>query len=79
MFVTYTWNIWRDGNVYRMRRSDGIEVTPAPVGQLGRALGCHLILAEQYDDVLRQLIATGTAETTVTLTKGGLRQFCPAT
>jgi hypothetical protein len=75
MFTTFTWSIWRDGNVYRMRRSDGVEVTPAPVGQLARALGCHLILAEQYSDVLQQLIATGKAETTVTLLKGGLRQL----
>jgi hypothetical protein len=75
MFTTFIWSIWRDGDVYRMRRSDGVEVTPAPVGQLGRALGCHLVLAEQYDDVLRQLIATGKAETTVTLFKGGLRQL----
>jgi hypothetical protein len=75
MFTTFTWSISRDGNVYRMRRSDGVKVTPAPVGQVGKALGCHLILAEQYDDVLRQLIATGKAETTVTLLKGGLRQL----
>jgi hypothetical protein len=75
MFTTFTWNIWRDGGFYRMRRSDGIEVTPAPVAQLGRALSCHLILAEQYSDVVQQLLTTGRAETTVTVLKGGLRQF----
>lgn len=58
-----------------MRRSDGIEVTPAPRGHLGQALGGHWIDGEQYEDVLRQLAATGKAEVTVTRVKGGLRQL----
>jgi hypothetical protein len=74
MSMTYTWNIWSVGDFYRIQRNDGVEVTPAPHGQLGQALGCHLIHGEQYNDVLRQLAATGKAQITVTTLKGGLRQ-----
>ena len=75
MSVKYAWVIWREGDLYRMRRSDGVEVTPAPVGQLGRALSCHLILNEQYEDVVQQLVASWCAEVEVTLLRGGLRQI----
>lgn len=56
MFATSTWTIWRDDSFYRMKRSDGIEVTPASVGQLGMALGPHSILPDQYDDAVQQLL-----------------------
>lgn len=75
MNVTYNWTIWRAGDVYRMLRSDGVEVTPAPVGQLYRALSSHLILADQYNDVVQQLLTTGCAETTVTIVGNGIKQL----
>ena len=72
--MTYTWTIKKDGDVFRIRRNDGIEVTPATLSQLPQALHCHGILGDLYDDVCRQLIETGEATATVLLAAGGIRQ-----
>lgn len=75
--MTYSWTIKKDGDLYRMRRNDGVEPTPAKLSQLPLALPCHGIVGDLYDDVCRQLGETGEAIVTVTLSRSGIRQFWP--
>jgi hypothetical protein len=73
--MTYTWTIKREGELYRISRNDGLEVTPAPRSKLRQALEPHGILGDLYDEVCRQLDATGEATASPALMRGGIRQL----
>jgi hypothetical protein len=73
--VTYEWTIWKEGELYRMRRNDGVEPAPARLSQLPIALPCHGIMGDLYNDVCRQLNESGKATVDVMLSNIVIRQL----
>lgn len=71
--VSHKWTVERIDDLYRIRRDDGLEMTPATRDQLRRALQPHGIIGELYEDVCRQLNDTGEAEVSVATVR--LRQL----
>jgi hypothetical protein len=73
--VTYTWTIEQTGDLFHIRREDGLQVSPAPRAKLLQALQPHGIIGGLFDDVCSQLDETRKATVSVTLARGGLRQL----